>query len=519
MKKPHYIKCIYDCLKTLFILAPATLISFIFVKITNNNINVAIIYILAVILISRITDGYFWGIISSLAGVISMNYYFIYPFFSFDFTRNGYPITSIGMFSISLITSTTTIHLKELVKQANERNEKNSKLNEINNKLLTMNGLKNIIELALEYVWELTGSTVVFYEKSPQTGNTGIIKSCNPIHDRLINSHHEQFMAHWVFENKKPAGIDMGFPGYSSCIYLPLLSHDNIWGVIGIYRTAQIQPDKNTISSLNLIISQVAMAIEGQHLSDNQQLIIIETEKEKMRANLLRAVSHDLRTPLTGMIGASETLLKNKKYLSEEAQNKLIEDIYEDSDWLLHMVENLLSVTRIREGNSSVNKTPEPLEEVVTEAITRIRKRYPHADIQAKIPEDFIMVPMDATLIEQVIINLMENAIKYSGNNSPVTLLITKGEEYITFHVMDEGKGIQMSRIESIFDGCSQTENHSSDSSKGLGIGLSICKTIINSHGGNISARNQNNGGAVFTFTLPLEGSLTNEYKSLHPDC
>jgi two-component system sensor histidine kinase KdpD len=507
MQKRDYTGYFHDFGKTILIIVIATLLSFLFMKATANNINVVIIYFLAIILISKITEGYFWGIFSSTAGVIAINYYYTYPYNSFDFTKNGYPLTFLGMLLISFIICSTIAGLKEHARQAGENEKKSNRLNDINNRLFSLNDLSQIIELALEYIGEFTGSTVIYYEESPQLGSKGYIRTLNTEHERIIRSHHEEFIADWVFQHKSPAGIDTDFPGVSSCTYLPLVSHDAIWGVMGIFCNGQEGTEQN-LSSLNLILSQVAIAIERQHLSDNQQLILIETEKEKTRANLLRAVSHDLRTPLTGMIGASETILKNKKVLKEEEQIKLLEFIYEDSNWLLHMVENLLSVTRIREGNSSVNKVFEPLEELVTEALMRIRNRFPQSKILVRIPDEFIMVPVDATLIEQVIINMLENAIKYSGNNKPVTLLAEQEEDFIVFHIMDEGKGIDAGKIESIFDGFSQAENPNSDSSKGLGIGLSICKTIINAHGGNISVTNKEDGGAVFTFTLPLEGSL-----------
>ncbi|WMJ90074.1 ATP-binding protein [Anaerocolumna sp. MB42-C2] len=507
MEKHNFRNDFKNGLKTFLILLTAVTLSFLLIIITHNRLNSLILYFLTIILIAKVTDGYFWGILSSVLGGAAVNYYFNYPSF-LQFNRYGYPLTLTGLLSISVIISTTISHLKDFTKRAEEREAKSNRLNEINNRLFSTNDLTGIIEVALEYIGEFTGTTVVYYEESPQLGSKCYMSSLKPEHEKIIHSHHEEFIANWVFQNKSPAGIGTDFPGVSSCTYLPLLSHNTIWGVMGIFRTGQEKFKQINISSLNLIIKQVALAIERQHLSDNQQLIQIENEKEKTRANLLRAVSHDLRTPLTGMIGASETILNNKNILSEKEQIKLIEYIYEDSNWLLHMVENLLSVTRIREGNSSVNKVPEPLEEVITEAIMRTRKRFPYANIKVNIPDDFIMVPMDATLIEQVIINLLENAIKYSGNNKPVILLVEKDDSDITFHIKDEGKGISVSKIDSIFDGCSQTENLSSDSAKGLGIGLSICKTIINAHGGTITAKNNDGQGAVFTFTLPLEGSL-----------
>lgn len=229
---------------------------------------------------------------------------------------------------------------------------------------------------------------------------------------------------------------------------------------------------------------------------------LMEAEKEKMRANLLRAVSHDLRTPLTSIIGTSSTYLENASALSESEKHNLLQNIYDDSNWLLNMVENLLSITRIRDGNTQVTKTPEPLEEVVSEAVIRLRKRIPGASIKVQIPDDFIMIPMDATLIEQVLINLMENAY-YHGNPKMPILLNTYIENGMAwFQVIDHGPGIPPEHLTTIFDG-SIYNSKSTDSRKGMGIGLSICKTIISAHNGQITAKNTDDG-ACFTFSLPL---------------
>lgn len=506
---------IYDCLKTVILLTISTIISYMFAHVTKNDYNITAIFILAVSIISRFTNGYIYGIVSSFFGAFIVNDYFTYPQTKLNTSVNEYIFTLIGMIIISLIVSIITSHTKEKVRQAFEREEKNNKqnklLNKLNTQLLSSNGLTYIIDLSLEYISEFVKSTVVFYQQSPQSGNvgtpgnSGIMKCWYPTHEKQLNSYHEHFIAHWVFENKIPAGVGTDFCGESSCIYLPLISHDNIWGVLGIYCSNQKPLEEKKLNFLYIMLSQVAMCIERQHLSDNQQYIMVENEKEKMRANLLRAVSHDLRTPLTGMIGISETLLQNKNFLSEDEKDKLIGYINEDSNWLLHMVENLLSVTRIREGNSSVNKVPEPLEEVVSDAIMRVKKRYPEAQIHVRVPDDFLMVPMDATLIEQVIMNLIENSLKHSQSSKPIEFYVTAEESCIRFNIIDQGIGIMVDRLETIFDGYSQTENQSSDTTKGIGIGLSICKAIVNAHGGTISASNQSVGGVSFTFTLPVD--------------
>ncbi len=235
-----------------------------------------------------------------------------------------------------------------------------------------------------------------------------------------------------------------------------------------------------------------------------REKMLAEAEKEKMRANLLRAVSHDLRTPLTGIIGASSLVLENENILTREERIEMIRHIGEDANWLLNMVENLLTVTRIRNDNASVNKSLEPVEEVMAEAVFRLKKRIPDAKINVLLPEEFVMVPMDATLIEQVLMNLMENAIYHAASSEPVECRVEIGEKEVTFFVTDQGIGIAEEKLQTIFDGTGQTENISSDGHKGMGIGLSICKAIITAHGGQIRAENHGHG-AQFSFTLPGE--------------
>lgn len=321
---------------------------------TKNTTNIAIVYMLAVMLIARFTDGYVPGIVASAFAVIFVNVVFTYPYMELDFTLEGYPLTFVGMLVIATLTSTLTTHLKE----------------------------KN----------------------------------------RIINE---------------------------------------------------------------------------------REKLLMEAEKEKMRANLLRAISHDLRTPLTSIIGTSSTYLDNRQALTDDEKADLVQTIYDDSNWLLNMVENLLSVTRIRDDKTSVTKTLEPLEEVVSEAVQRFRKRLPDAQVKVSIPDDFIMIPLDATLIEQVIINLLENAYYHANSSEPTALTVTVDEVNATFSVIDHGDGINETYLDTIFDGYTPPVNTESDSHKGMGIGLSICKTIIIAHGGKIHAANHEHG-AVFTFTLPL---------------
>lgn len=348
-------RCLYDFIIIAVTLSGATILSFCFHNLKENSMNIALFYILAVVLIALFTSNYLSGILASLIGVVCINYLFTYPFFELNFTLSGYPLTFLVMLAISLITSTVMTHLKESSRMLSER-----------------------------------------------------------------------------------------------------------------------------------------------------ETLLVEAEKEKMRANLLRAVSHDLRTPLTSIIGAGNTYLENNDSLSEEKKLELVSHIVEDSNWLLNMVENLLSVTRIHGSTAKVTKSSEPIEEVVSEAIFRLKKRLPDASVNVKVPDEFLMIPMDAILIEQVIINLVENAVIHAHSKKPIQCTVTCDEETVYFHIIDYGIGIPKEHLDTIFDGCSYARGSSPDSSRGMGIGLSICRTIVLAHNGSISARNHKEG-AEFTFTLPRE--------------
>lgn len=256
---------------------------------------------------------------------------------------------------------------------------------------------------------------------------------------------------------------------------------------------------------ISLTISTMTSQIKSQGaILLEREKLLMEAEKEKMRANLLRSVSHDLRTPLTGIIGNSSTYLENSDTLTEEEKLQIVSHINDDSNWLLNMVENLLSVTRIDEHSMKIATSLESVEEVCAEAIRRLCKRLPKADIQVKVPDDYLLIPMDAMLIEQVIINLLENAVVHSGSTLPIELTVTDDTDFVTFRVKDYGIGIDPERLPAIFDGLSYTPVTTGDVHKGMGIGLSICKTIITAHGGRISAYNHEHG-CIFAFTLPKE--------------
>lgn len=238
-----------------------------------------------------------------------------------------------------------------------------------------------------------------------------------------------------------------------------------------------------------------------------QEKIKAESEKERMRGNLLRAVSHDLRTPLTSIYGATSVIMENYDSINKEKQMKLLKEIHEDSQWLVRMVENLLSVTRIDNSVTKIAKTPVVLDELIDSVIVKFNKHYPNQKVDVTVPNEFVSIPMDAILIQQVLMNIMENAIVHAKGMTELKLSVHLDNNTAIFEVEDNGCGIPEEKIHQLFTGYLEREsNMPTDGSRNnMGIGLSVCSTIIKAHGGMVYAKNREEGGAIFGFVLQLE--------------
>jgi two-component system sensor histidine kinase KdpD len=229
-----------------------------------------------------------------------------------------------------------------------------------------------------------------------------------------------------------------------------------------------------------------------------------EAEREKIHSNLLRAVSHDIRTPLTGIVGATNVLLEQDDTLTPQQRRELLKNANEEAQWLIHIVENLLSITRIGAGEDArVTKTPEAAEEVIEGAVGKFRRRYPQIDVEVRLPEEFFLVPMDPLLIQQVMTNLLENAAVHGVTTTRVAVSLEKRGKWARFTVCDNGRGIPEGRLHNLFDGTQSAQK--GDSTRSMGIGLSVCKTVVAAHRGKIKGENIKGSGARFTVDLPLE--------------
>ena len=322
----------------------------------DNNPFATSVFILAVVLVSRFTTGYWPGILASAVGVVSVNYLFTYPFHEFNLTIDGYPLTFAVMLVVSVLVSTLTTQIKR------------------------------------------------------------------------------------------------------------------------------------------------------------QEQLRYEAERDRMRANLLRSVSHDIRTPLTSIVGNTAAILENEDSFSPEQKRRLLEDVNEDAQWLIRMVENLLSITRMSGGQAKIEKDCEAAEEIVGVSVSKFTKRFPAIKVSIEVPDEVLMVPMDATLIRQVIMNLLENAAIHGGNVTQIRVCLSREGTNACFSVSDNGVGIPKERLSTIFNGGLSGVSHNNfDMKKNMGIGLSVCYTIVKAHDGTMTAENLDSGGACFRFYLPLEEGINSE--------
>lgn len=284
------------------------------------------------------------------------------------------------------------------------------------------------------------------------------------------------------------SSICMGAAMAVTVLYHALLP-ESPFGILLFFLSA-VLITSHCLTSTHLILSK--------DISDQRRKLLSESETEKMRANLLRSISHDLRTPLAVIIGDSSLYLDEKSHLSESEKTELLTNIHEEADWLLSIVENLLAITRIREDGFSIITRTETLEEVIAEALQKLKKHYSDVIIQIQMPETYISLSMDAILIEQVIINLLSNAVIHSGSSAPIELTVRDAPHAVSVSVKDYGIGIPKEKLDCLFDSIS----YSDSTCKCIGVGLSICHTIIMAHHGTILGRNHG-AGAEFVFTLP----------------
>lgn len=498
------IKNSWDVAKTFLILTICTVISLLFEYLGFHEANMITIYILGVQVNALVTRGRLYSFVSSVLSVLVFNYFFTNPRFTFAvFGSQGYPVTFIVMFLASFLTSSLTLIIKDQNRQIAEKAYRTEVLLETNQKLQNTADLDEIRkETALQLV-KLLNRTIVLYPREKNQWKSAFKVGIDQLFQPLSEEEQEKviFNNQDVFQNPRQLESLSSKDGY---LYATIKNDQQIFSVVGIENNSEHFLSLFEKSLLTAVLGESALAIEKELLRNEQQEAVSKMEKEQLRANLLRTVSHDLRTPLTGISGTANILLKKGESYSKEKRQKLYLSIYDDSMWLIDLVENLLSITKVENDYVKLKRQTEVMDEIIFEAIKHVDRHIRDHDFKVDLGTDVLLVKVDAQLMTQVIVNLVNNAIKYTPKDSKIRVTLKKVDHYVQVEVSDNGPGISDKDKEKLFDQFYTVDILSEDSRRGLGLGLSLCKGIIQAHGGQIYAKDNKTKGAVIGFTIPL---------------
>ncbi|AJA49301.1 sensor protein KdpD [Clostridium pasteurianum DSM 525 = ATCC 6013] len=492
-----------EIVEAAIIIGIVTGIASIFEYMGFNDTNAIMIFILGVIIVYMKTTGYLIGIISSIFVVLMFNFLFTDPKYSFKLYDKNYLTTFIMMLTVAFIVGSLTNKIQKEASNSYNREKRTQTLYMVSSKLLSAVGTSEVISIGIKYISRLINRTIIGYLPEGNKLSTNFVYNRDKDENKnLFLNKEEDAAAYWSYLNGKEAGNGTdtfyGAKGY----YMPIKVQNKVLGVIGVScLQGFLEPEQKFI--VQTITGQIAIAIDREILSSQQEKSKVQIERERLRSNLLRSISHDLRSPLAGIKGAISTILENGKFISEKTKEDLLNGIYDDTEWLIRLVENLLSMTKFDEGNMEIKKNMELVEEVVSEAVQRSSKYFKNHKIKVSVPENIIMVSMDGNLIEQVIINLLDNAVKFSPKESVIEIKVYEKDDDVIFQVIDNGTGIDEKILSNIFDRFFTNGSKISDSRRGIGLGLAICKSIVEAHGGKITAANRKEGGAVFSFNIP----------------
>lgn len=495
-----------DLLKVCFIIVAATLIGFGFYLTGLREANIITVYILGVLLTAIWTQGHLYGALASLLSVISFNFFFTVPRFTLAATDPDYPVTFFIMLMASIISSTLATQVKKQARQSAQKAYYMELLMDSNQKLQQGKDEQEIMKLAAKQISVLLDRPILYaLVTKNQPLCFQVFPSANMEEQLNAMSVEEKGVADWVVKNNKRAGATTNTLSHAQNLYLSVRGVQGVMGVVAIPSRYYPQMDIFEKNLTIAILNECGIILERRRLQKENQAIEMETQRERLRSNLLRAISHDLRTPLTSISGNAGVLMEKSISLPEGKKQEIYTSIYDDSMWLVNLTENLLSITRIENGTMHLQLEAELIEDVFHEAISHVDRKASEHHISVHLNDDLLMAKMDARLIVQVIINIMNNAIKYTPEGSHICLSAEKQDQMVCIQISDDGSGISDEAKEHLFDMFYTAGIGKADSRRGLGLGLSLCKSIVNAHGGSISVSDNVPHGAIFSFTLPLE--------------
>jgi two-component system, OmpR family, sensor histidine kinase KdpD len=459
--------------------------------------NLIMVYLLGVVLVAT-RYGRGPSVLASVLSVAAFDFFFIPPYLSFAVSDIQYLLTFAVMLIVALTISGLAVRTKQQAELARHQERRTAVLYALSRDLATHRGTGLLVQLAGKHLREVfDGQVAIFLADSDKRVQ---LQRGELLHFEFDPK--ESGVAQWVFEHNERAGLGTDTLAGASALYLPLVGST---GSIGVVAVRPIEPsrllDPDQLLLLESLVNQVALAIERTRLSEEAQQAHVHVETERMRNAILSSVSHDLRTPLATITGAASSLLDGQGHLDSAARLELARSIYREADRLDRLLRNLLDMMRIEAGAVRLSKEWHPVDEVVGAALARLEGRLRDHTVNTAFPADLPLVLVDGVLLEQVVINLVENAVKYAPAGSVIDLSASASDREMVVEVADRGPGVPVGEEARIFDKFYRAKPAREG---GVGLGLTICRGVIEAHGGRIWAENRRGGGAVFRFAIPL---------------
>jgi two-component system sensor histidine kinase KdpD len=470
--------------------------------------NIVMLFLLTVVLVG-VKFGRGPAVLSSVLNVAAFDFFFVPPRLTFAVSDFQYLVVFSVMLLVGLITGQLTSGVRFQAKIAAHRESRARALYEFARELSSALKTEQILEITRDFV-ERTFRAKAFLFLPDDKGSLQLMQ---PIPSRSIPTDHlfnqqtlsllETGIAQWAFDHATPAGIGTDTLPANRFHYLPLVTPSHTIGILAILpvnRRWILIPEQHR--QLETFATLAAIALERVHYSEIAQNVLVNMESERLRNSLLAAISHDLRTPLTTLVGLSESLLMAKSALNNDLQ-ELVQDLYQESVRMGHMVSNLLEMARIQSDGVKLNLQWHSFEEVVGSVLHQHKKFFSQHAIETKLDNGLPLVMFDAVLMERVLWNLLENAVKYTPVNSVIEIRASVDSTHLNVSISDNGPGFPKGQEEAIFE--KFTRGGQESATPGIGLGLAICRAIIKAHQGVIQAKQSSSGGAMVVFSLPLQ--------------
>ncbi len=528
-----------DGARALGAVALATVAGLIAWEISPASSVILMVYLLVALLVATRADGFLYPILAALGSVVAYNFFFTAPRFTFHAYGLSAPVIFTFLLVGTLAASSLAIRLKRQAAVATRRSYRTEVLLESTRMFQSATSVSQCLETAAAQVVKILDRPVVMYEVDPLAPGglrparlfDGPKTEGQAVDAQALTSAAEAAVAAWVATNGEAAGATTDTLREAACLYLPIRTQDELWGVAGLVLEGQpLEPFEHNL--LVALLDDCAQAAETVALTRRHRDLLVKAEKESLRTNLLRSISHDLRTPLTSISGDASVLLADEGSLSAAQRHQLESDIVEDASWLIGLVENLLSVTRLDDGDVQVDLQPELVRDVVDEALRHVSRQSAEHTLKVELSDDLLMASMDGRLMVQVLVNLVNNAIAYTPAGSVIVISGEATGGRVTLSVADNGPGIADSEKGRVFDlfyhgatpacGAQSQSNTSAlpdglrrpageggDARRGMGLGLSLCRSIVRAHGSELQLRDNQPQGCLFSFELeetPLNG-------------